>query len=182
MKGIVLLRQEEDAYGIQKPAVYSPLFCFGLEDMMYSEKKVFRTAGQFDSSMIRPIPEAKILLVDDNQINLGVAEALMAPYQMQIDCADSGKQSVQAVTEVDYDLIFLDHMMPEMDGVETLKVIRSLPNEKKRAVPVIALTANVTKEAQELFKKEGFDGFMPKPIDIRLLDQILTRYLRLHNR
>ena len=112
MKGIVLLRQEEDAYGIQKPAVYSPLFCFGL----------------------------------------------------------------------DYDLIFLDHMMPEMDGVETLKVIRSLPNEKKRAVPVIALTANVTKEAQELFKKEGFDGFMPKPIDIRLLDQILTRYLRLHNR
>nr|WP_306799456.1 response regulator [Anaerostipes caccae]DAE59054.1 MAG TPA: hybrid sensory histidine kinase [Caudoviricetes sp.] len=150
--------------------------------MMYSEKKVFRTAGQFDSSMIRPIPEAKILLVDDNQINLGVAEALMAPYQMQIDCADSGKQAVQAVTEVDYDLIFLDHMMPEMDGVETLKVIRSLPNEKKRAVPVIALTANVTKEAQELFKKEGFDGFMPKPIDIRLLDQILTRYLRLHNR
>lgn len=106
----------------------------------------------------------------------------MAPYQMQIDCADSGKQAVQAVTEVDYDLIFLDHMMPEMDGVETLKVIRSLPNEKKRAVPVIALTANVTKEAQELFKKEGFDGFMPKPIDIRLLDQILTRYLRLHNR
>lgn len=177
---IVLLRQEEDAYGIQKPAVYSPLFCFGLEDMMYSEKPVFRTAGQFDISMIRPVPEAKILLVDDNQINLGVAEALMAPYQMQIDSADSGKQAVQAVMEVDYDLIFLDHMMPEMDGVETLKVIRSLPNEKKRAVPVIALTANATKEAQELFKREGFDGFMAKPIDIRLLDQILTRYLRQH--
>ncbi|WP_302789311.1 hybrid sensor histidine kinase/response regulator [Anaerostipes caccae] len=182
VKGIVLLRQEEDAYGVQEPAVYSPLFCFGLESLMSSEKKVFRTAGQFDISMIRPVPEAKILLVDDNQINLGVAEALMAPYQMQIDCADSGKQAVQAVTEVDYDLIFLDHMMPEMDGVETLKVIRSLPNKKKRAVPVIALTANVTKEAQELFKKEGFDGFMPKPIDIRLLDQILMRYLRMHNR
>ena len=104
----------------------------------------------------------------------------MAPYQMQIDSADSGKHAVQAVMEVDYDLIFLDHMMPEMDGVETLKVIRSLPNEKKRAVPVIALTANATKEAQELFKREGFDGFMAKPIDIRLLDQILTRYLRQH--
>ena len=182
VKGIVLLRQEEDAYGVQEPAVYSPLFCFGLESLMSSEKKVFRTAGQFDISMIRPVPEAKILLVDDNQINLGVAEALMAPYQMQIDCAASGKQAVQAVTEVDYDLIFLDHMMPEMDGVETLKVIRSLPNKKKSAVPVIALTANVTKEAQELYKKEWFDVFIPKPIDIRLLDQILMRYLRMHNR
>ncbi|MBS7008409.1 hybrid sensor histidine kinase/response regulator [Anaerostipes sp.] len=173
----VLLHQKEDPYGYEKPAVYSPLFCLGLEFLMDSGKKnVFRTAGQFDISMVHPFPEAKILIVDDNQINLGVAEALMDPYQMQIDCASSGKEAVQAVKRFGYDLIFLDHMMPEMDGIETLKAIRALPDPKNN-IPVIALTANVTKEAQELFKKEGFDGFMPKPVDIRLLDEILMKYL-----
>ena len=84
--------------------------------------------------------------------------------------------------EYSYDLIFLDHMMPEMDGIETLKAIRSLPDAEKKRIPVIALTANVTKEAQELFKKKGFDDFMPKPIDIQLLDQILTRHLPYNKR
>lgn len=182
-ESFVLLRQEEDPYGAQEAAVYSPLFCFGLESLLHSGKKdVFDSTEQFDISMIQPVPEAKVLIVDDNQINLGVAEALMAPYQMQIDCVSSGREAVRAVQQYSYDLIFLDHMMPEMDGIETLKAIRSLPEIEKSEIPVVALTANVTKEAQELFKKEGFDDFMPKPVDIQLLDQILIRHLPYNKR
>lgn len=182
-KSIVLLRQEEDPYGADEAAVYSPLFCFGLESLLHSGKEdAFDSVEQFNISMIQPIPEAKVLIVDDNKINLGVAEALMAPYQMQIDCVSSGREAVEAVKEYSYDLIFLDHMMPEMDGIETLKAIRSLPDAEKKKIPVIALTANVTKEAQELFKKKGFNDFMPKPIDIQLLDQILTRHLPYNKR
>lgn len=182
-ESIVLLRQEEDPYGAKEAAVYSPLFCFGLESLLHSGKKdVLDSTEQFNISMIHPVPEAKVLIVDDNKINLGVAEALMAPYQMQIDCVSSGREAVQAVQKYSYDLIFLDHMMPEMDGIETLKAIRSLPEAEEREIPVVALTANVTKEAQELFKKEGFNDFMPKPVDIQLLDRILTRHLPYNKR
>lgn len=182
-ESIVLLRQEEDPYGEEEAAVYSPLFCFGLESLLHSGKKdVLDSTEQFNISMIHPVPEAKVLIVDDNKINLGVAEALMAPYQMQIDCVSSGREAVQAVQKYSYDLIFLDHMMPEMDGIETLKAIRSLPEAEEREIPVVALTANVTKEAQELFKKEGFNDFMPKPVDIQLLDRILTRHLPYNKR
>lgn len=182
-ESIVLLRQEEDPYGEEEAAVYSPLFCFGLESLLHSGKKdVLDSTEQFNISMIHPVPEVKVLIVDDNKINLGVAEALMAPYQMQIDCVSSGREAVQAVQKYSYDLIFLDHMMPEMDGIETLKAIRSLPEAEEREIPVVALTANVTKEAQELFKKEGFNDFMPKPVDIQLLDRILTRHLPYNKR
>lgn len=163
------------------PAVYSPLFYFGLEELLQSEnhsKAISMPSGQFDISAIRPIPEARVLLVDDNKINLEVAEALMSPYQMQIDCVLSGKEAVHSVQQNGYDMIFLDHMMPEMDGIETLKAIRGLRDPKKNQVPVIALTANVTKEAQDLFRSEGFDGFMPKPVDIRLLDEFLHKFIR----
>lgn len=175
----VLHHQGEDSGIAGILAVSSSLFQFGLEDLIHSENKDIPLAsGQFDISMIRPIPEAKILLVDDNRINLGVAEALMAPYQMQIDCVLSGKDAVQSVKKNNYDLIFLDHMMPEMDGIETLKAIRSLKETEKNKIPIIALTANVTREAQEMFRREGFDGFMPKPVDIELLDELLNKFLR----
>lgn len=177
----VLLHQGEESCMTGIPAVYSPLFYFGLEELLQSEnhsKAISMPSGQFDISAIRPIPEARVLLVDDNKINLEVAEALMSPYQMQIDCVLSGKEAVHSVQQNGYDMIFLDHMMPEMDGIETLKAIRGLRDPKKNQVPVIALTANVTKEAQDLFRSEGFDGFMPKPVDIRLLDEFLHKFIR----
>lgn len=105
----------------------------------------------------------------------------MEPYGMQIDFAVSGLAAVAAVQKQDYDLVFMDHMMPEMDGVEALKTIRALPDEKYKNLPIIALTANATREAQQLYKNEGFDGFLAKPIDIHKMHDILRKWLKTVN-
>lgn len=120
---------------------------------------------------------ARILLVDDNQLNLEIAEVLLEPFGMELDCAASGREALAAVQERAYHLIFMDHMMPEMDGVQTLKAIRKLDGGRLRDIPIVALTANATIDAQEMFAAEGFDAFLPKPIDMVKIREILKKYL-----
>ena len=97
---------------------------------------------------------------------------------MTVDCASSGLEAIDLVKQQFYDMIFMDHMMPDMDGVETLNYIRALPDEKYRKLPVIALTANASREAQIMFKEKGFEKFMAKPLDIEKLDIVLHKYLK----
>lgn len=132
--------------------------------------------GTIDILSIQPLPFVRVLLVDDNEVNLQVANGLMSPYHMQVDCAASGKAAIRMIEENSYDLVFMDHMMPEMDGVEALKLIRALNNSKKNT-PVIALTANVTHGAQDSFIQVGFNGFLSKPIDTVRLNAILKKWL-----
>lgn len=134
--------------------------------------------GAKDRQEFRPIPEAKILVVDDNKINLEVAQGLLEPYQMEVDGVTSGKEAIQAVLSKDYDLILMDHMMPEMDGVEALKRIRSLPEEKYKNLPVVVLTANATEGVREMFLEKGFTDYLAKPVDMKLLDEILEQWVR----
>ncbi len=122
-------------------------------------------------------PNTKILLVDDNQVNLKVAEGLMKPYQMEITTVDSGIKAIEMVQDVRYDIIFMDHMMPEMDGVETTKFIRSLKQEHIRNLKIIALTANAMGGSKEMFIAKGFDDFLAKPIELRSLDRILKKWI-----
>lgn len=122
--------------------------------------------------------EARILIVDDNEMNMEIAAALMEPYGMQIDCVQSGMEAVKAVLEQAYDLVFMDHMMPVMNGVETLKAIRKLPGRQYKKLPIVALTANATREAQKMFLEEGFNGFLAKPIEMDEIDKILRKYIR----
>ena len=102
-------------------------------------------------------PEASVLIVDDNEINLEVTAALLEPLRMQIDLADSGKQALLLAQQKKYHLIFMDHMMPVMDGVETTKRLRRLPDPYYRTAPVVALTANALADVQEMFRQAGMN-------------------------
>ncbi|MCR5107963.1 MAG: response regulator [Lachnospiraceae bacterium] len=123
------------------------------------------------------MPQANVLVVDDNLTNLMVAANLLKKYRISVTTALSGKEALALIRENDYDLIFLDYMMPDMDGVDTLYAIRMLPDLKYREVPVIALTANVVSGAREMFFRNGFDDFIAKPIDINILENCLKNFI-----
>ena len=118
-------------------------------------------------------PEAHILLVDDNELNLVVAKELLKPLRMQIDTAENGLQAVKMVRGSQYDLVLMDHMMPVMDGIEAAKAIRALPEDKYQNLPIIALTANAMVDARKEFLNAGMNGFVAKPIDFtRICNQL----------
>lgn len=112
--------------------------------------------------------DADILIVDDNQINLTVAEGLLEPLNMRVDTAASGEEALKMISAKKYDLILMDHMMPEMDGIETTRIIRNSHHEYDD-VPIVALTANVISGVKEMFLKAGMNDFVPKPIEVRVL-------------
>ncbi|MDR0487695.1 MAG: response regulator, partial [Treponema sp.] len=122
-----------------------------------------------------PMPYGRILIVDDVDSNLYVAKGLMAPYGMKIDTAASGFEAIDKIKAGNnYDIVFMDHMMPKMDGIETTKLIRGMGYTR----PVVALTANALTGQAEVFLKSGFDGFISKPIDIRQLNISLNKLIR----
>jgi signal transduction histidine kinase/CheY-like chemotaxis protein len=128
------------------------------------------------------IPSARLLVVDDIATNLKVAEGLLAPYRAEVDTCLSGEKAIEfvklaALQKRGYDIIFMDHMMPEMDGVETTAAIRALEGESFRTVPIIALTANAVTGMREMFAENGFNDFLAKPIDISKLDDILNHWV-----
>ena len=121
-------------------------------------------------------PNAKVLVVDDSKVNLLVATGLMKKYEMKIDTALSGKESIEKVKENDYDIVFMDHMMPEMDGVEAMHAIRAL-GDKYSSLPIVALTANAISESKDLLMSEGFNDFLAKPINLIELDKVINKYV-----
>ena len=124
-------------------------------------------------------PDAKILIVDDIGTNLRVAEGLMLPYKMHIDLCKSGMEAIEAVRAKQYDLVFMDHRMPEMDGVETVAHIREMGKENRyfNDLPIIALTANAVAGMQDMFLQNGFNGFLGKPIDTSKLNAALEQWI-----
>jgi len=123
------------------------------------------------------LPDAKVLVVDDLAINLRVAQGLMAIYEMQIDCAENGPEAIEKVRRKKYDIIFMDHMMPEMDGIEATAAIRALKGAYFKKVPVVALTANAIYGMREMFLEKGFNDFLSKPIEINKLNEILEKWI-----
>ncbi len=118
-------------------------------------------------------PEAKILVVDDNKMNLKVFCGLLKETKIQIDRAESGYECLELAKQKKYDVIFLDHMMPEMDGVETLHNLRQMTDGLNKDTEVIALTANVVNGAREYYLKEGFNDFLSKPFKPEELEQMI---------
>jgi len=122
-----------------------------------------------------PMPYGRVLIVDDVETNLYVAVGLMKLYSLQIETASSGREALEKVySGKTYDIIFMDHMMPDLDGIETTKRLR----EFGYANPIVALTANAVAGQASMFLKNGFDNFISKPIDIRQLDLVLIRLIR----
>ncbi|GBU21688.1 histidine kinase [Fibrobacteres bacterium R8-0-B4] len=121
------------------------------------------------------MPYGSVLVVDDVGTNLYVAEGLLAPYQLKVGTADSGFEAVEKAESGNvYDIIFMDHMMPRMDGIETTRKLREMGYKG----PIVALTANAIVGNDEMFMRNGFDGFISKPIDVRHLNDILNKLVR----
>ncbi len=133
--------------------------------------------NSFLNEKIISIPQAKVLIVDDISVNLQVSKGLMEPYNMKVDVALNGTEAIKMIKEKDYDLVFMDHMMPNMDGVDVTRVIRGFPEEKYKKLPIIALTANALTSSREFFIKNGFNGFLAKPIDLKQLNKVLYDFL-----
>ncbi|MDR2305573.1 MAG: response regulator [Treponema sp.] len=127
------------------------------------------------------MPYGKVLVVDDLQTNLDVMTGLLMPYGLKVDTTISGQEAIERIQtrKTSYDVVFMDHMMPEMDGAETTRKIRNeIGTDYARTVPIIALTANAIAGSREMFLENGFNDFIPKPIDIKRLDTVLNQWIR----
>jgi signal transduction histidine kinase/CheY-like chemotaxis protein/ABC-type amino acid transport substrate-binding protein len=122
-------------------------------------------------------PEAEILVVDDLPSNLMVAEGLLVPYGMRVFTCLNGREAVELARKRSFDLVLMDHMMPEMDGVEATGIIRAMSGEHCRAMPIIALTANAVSGMREMFLENGFNDFLSKPIETAKLDAVLKKWI-----
>jgi CheY-like chemotaxis protein len=121
------------------------------------------------------MPYGRVLVVDDVETNLYVAKGLLAPYGLSIETAISGFETIKKIEDgAVYDIVFMDHFMPKMDGIETVLLLRSMGYTR----PIIALTANALMGQAEMFAENGFDGFISKPIDIRQLNASLNTFVR----
>ena len=147
-----------------------------LKSFRYSDQKRSINAG-----MVRVrLPYAHVLVVDDTITNLDVAKGLLKPYDMQVDCVTGGQEAIDAISDetVRYNAIFMDHMMPDIDGVEAVKRIRALDSDYAKNIPIIACTANAILGSNEMFLANGFQAFISKPIDVQKLDEVIRTWIR----
>ena len=139
---------------------------------MLLEQKDYPNSKKINRELM---PYGKVLIVDDMKPNLDVAKLLLKPYQLNIETAESGLETINLVRSGnEYDIIFMDHMMPVMDGMEAVKELRTMGYKS----PIIALTANAVVGQQDIFISNGFDGYISKPIDIRQLNDSLNKFIR----
>ena len=152
-----------------------PVIAENLRNFRYTEDKnnVKKKLARLNLSY------ARVLVVDDMQTNLDLAAGLMGKYGMQVDCVTGGHAAVELIRrgEPVYDAVFMDHMMPEMDGIEACETIRKIGTEYARKVPIVVLTANAIHGTEEMFYKHGFQAYLSKPIDILELDSVIRKWV-----
>ena len=157
--------------------MHRPLSTMGMVGMLNGTyDDIVRTDGNKVYKPDFTAPDAKVLVVDDNKINLTIAEGLMLPLKLQIDTADGGQEAIDKVAANEYDIVFMDHMMPEIDGVDATKRIRGAGEGSHQPV-IVALSANVMGEAKTLFTEAGMNDFVGKPIDVRKLSSTIKKWL-----
>lgn len=176
--GIILERYDSlEQYNFANlEVVHKPAYSLNLYSAMGLCEGFTRSEDTNESDISFTAPEAHILIVDDNAINLSVAKGVIEPLGMQVDTAGSAMEAIEKIRTCHYDIVFMDHMMPEIDGVEATHMIREqFPSYSN--VPIIALTANVSGGAREMFLKEGLNDFIPKPIELRDMVNKIRRWL-----
>lgn len=176
---IIIVQDRLGAFEVppKMKCVYKPFYAITAASV-FNHEKTPTAIGERRASSVRFIaPKARVLIVDDNIINLKVAAGLMRPYGMQILTADSGRAAISMLRSKDIDIVFMDHMMPEMDGVEVTKEIRSMDDRYYKNVPIIALTANAVNGVRDMYIEAGFDDFIAKPIELSALDRVLKMWL-----
>lgn len=173
MNGTITVDSE---YG--KGSVFTVVLQQKIEDSSHISVEAAKAAptGE-EKKTVLYAPDAKVLIVDDNKVNLKVTAQLLSQYGIKCSTADSGKKAVTMVRSGYYDLVFMDHMMPELDGVDTTKIIRSQGDAYSKELPIIALTANAVSGAKEMFLESGLNDFISKPIQLPQLEKILAKWL-----
>jgi len=162
--------------GYVPSAPIGPAVAENLRSFRYAEGKRTTTA-----KLVYPdLSHAKVLVVDDMQTNLFVAQGLLRKYKIQVDCVSGGREAVERIRRADptYNAIFMDHMMPDMDGIEATDAIRAIGTDYARNVPIIALTANAIQGTEDMFLAHGFQDFLSKPIDIMRLDAVVRKWIK----
>lgn len=160
---------------IQEIAEYKAIGPKNAEAIIHSH---YRTAAKEEQkSDFADKSKYKVLVVDDNKVNLRVAKGVLKPYKVQLVTATSGFEAIAKIQEEDFDLILMDHMMPEMDGVDTAKNIKQLAEGKYASIPIIAVTANTLDDQKEFLLANGMDDFLAKPINREELDVIINKWL-----
>ena len=149
-----------------------PFYCFPIVGILNS-----RSDREMDEEGAVTFPGARVLVVDDEPMNLIVTRGLLSRYGMNVTTCGSGPEAVKLARDNEYDVILMDHMMPVMDGVEAMKLIRTEQAKGKVHVPIIAFTANSVSSAREMFRKAGFDDFVGKPVERVELEHVLKRVL-----
>lgn len=144
-------------------------------DFKKRAEKFMKEQNAYKESFVAP--EAKILVVDDSEMNLYVVENLLKRTKVQIVKALSGQECLEKIEKEHFDIVFLDHMMPGMDGIETLERAKKMSGSMCKDTPFIALTANAIAGVREMFLNKGFDGYLSKPVDSKALEKTLAHYL-----
>lgn len=176
---VFVIQERMDAVNLPDniKCIYKPFYAISLASALNNENIVLNLNERRGSDIRFSAPKARVLIVDDNAINLKVAVGLMQPYHMQLMTAESGPAAINMLRSKDIDIVFMDHMMPEMDGIEATKMIRNMEGEYYKKLPIIALTANAVNGVREMFIQEGLNDFLAKPIELSALDRVLRYYL-----
>ncbi len=186
--GLSIVKQLVDLLGgeISVNSIYTKgsTFVFTLEQEVADERAIgkyepgkYKERGRTDYQELFEAPKAKILIVDDNTANLLVATKLLRKTKVRITTAESGAEALEKTASDHYDIILMDHMMPEMDGIQCLHALREQSGGLCKDTPVIALTANSGSENQAMYRREGFDGYLLKPVESTELERTLLEFL-----
>lgn len=176
---VILIQDRRDAVEVPENIKYlfKPLYALSVAAVFNHESVITNMGERRNSGASFVAPQARVLIVDDNPINLKVATGLMRPYNMQVITAESASSAISLLRSKDFHIIFMDHMMPDTDGVEATQMIRGMSDEYYKKVPIIALTANAVNGVRDMFIAAGMNDFLAKPIEISALDRVLKAWL-----
>ncbi len=176
---VVQIAEDSVAVSQSKTCVLiTPVSCIQLAQVLSGNDSLAQTHLAQTHNFTRVFaPEAKVLVVDDNSVNLKVAKGLLKTHDIDCETAISGYDALGLIYKKTYDLIFMDHLMPDMDGIETTHKIRALENNENSKKPIIALTANALSGMREIFLSEGLNDFLSKPIEPAKLNAILADWI-----
>ncbi|MDE6607264.1 MAG: response regulator, partial [Lachnospiraceae bacterium] len=178
VKVILVLERLNEKYVSNKDIIrlYKPFYILPVVSILNGN-----TGSGGGKQMVRmsrfTAPNAHVLVVDDSIVNIRVVEGLLREYQIKVTYAISGQEALKIIEKMCFDFVFMDHMMPDMDGVETMHRIRNKVGNYYQKVPIIALTANALPGNREMFLEEGFTDFVAKPVEMSVLERVLRRNL-----
>ncbi|MDR2357454.1 MAG: response regulator [Oscillospiraceae bacterium] len=157
--------------------ITAPVTSLTIAQLLGGETHDAQSGDTGDAESSLRLHDASMLVVDDIEINLIIAEQILLMYGGEVAVASNGMRAVEMIRENDYDIVFMDHMMPEVDGVDTTKLVRAMPGEKYQKLPIVALTANVVGDVRDVFLQSGMNDFLSKPLETDEIERVLRQWL-----